>query len=139
MLEEHDKKAELRLNELNEKYKDLIERYMFTQYLAKEHTDLAPMKYIADKQVALEKTDAWKLQDIILTDINNNSITLGVPADSFSDKGRCWGMPVLDLKKIFNEDGSLSKSGERLFNIYRKIFRENRNIFILKYRTCHIS
>ena len=126
LLEKNDKRAIARLNKINKTYETEIDKYMFTQFLAKEHTKMAPLKYVADKQVAIERNDAWKLQDIILDKIGRNDVCLGVPADSFSDKGRCWGMPQIDIKKVFNKDGTLSNGGRRLFNIYRKIFRENR-------------
>lgn len=126
LLEQNNTKAKERLNEISKKHQDYIDKYLFTQYLAKEHTRFAPMKYVADKQVSIERNDAWKLQDIILSKIGKNDVCLGVPGDSFSPKGRCWGMLLIDVKKVFKKDGSLSNGGKRLFNIYKKIFNENK-------------
>ena len=126
LLELKDPKAQSRFKEIKDKHSLLIDKYLFTQYLAKEHLKLAPMPYIADKQVALRSSDEWKLQDIILKEIKGNTISLGVPGDSFSPTGRCWGIPQIDYKKIFNSDDTLTKGGERLFNIYRKVFRNNK-------------
>ena len=126
LLEDKDKTAQGRLNEIEKKYESNINKYLFTQYLAKKHVELAPMPYIADKQVALRSSDEWKLQDIILREIKGKSISLGVPGDSFSPTGRCWGIPQIDYEKLFNPDGSFTNGGRRLFNIYRKIFRNNK-------------
>lgn len=126
LLEKKVSTAQKRLQEIEQKHERTIKKYLFTQYLAKEHIKFAPMKYIADKQVALRASDEWKLQDIILKEINNKSISLGVPGDSFSPTGRCWGIPQIDYKKLFNEDDSLTQGGKRLFNIFRKVFKENR-------------
>lgn len=126
LLEQNDKKAEKRLEDIIQRNEEFVEKYIFTQYLAKDHIKLAPMDYVADKQVAIGESDKWKLQDIILDNIQGREISLGVPGDAFSSKGRCWNIPVFDIKKLFNEDGSLTKGGERLYNIYRNIFRENR-------------
>ncbi len=126
LLEKNNKEAKKRIKTIYNKHKEFIDFYMFTQYLAKDHVRLSPMHYIADKQVALTSNDEWKLQDIILNEINNNKIELGVPGDSFSSKGRCWGFPQIDIEKLFNKNGSLSAGGKKLFNIYRTVFRNNK-------------
>ena len=126
LLDKDDKKARERLANIYTKNQNQVDKYMFIQYLANEHKENAPMKYVADKQVAIERTDVWKLQDIILSKIGENKVCLGVPGDAFSPKGRCWGMPQIDIKKVFNEDGSLSSGGQRLYKIYKKIFADNK-------------
>ena len=125
LLDKNNRHAKARLVEIHKENSDKIDKYIFIQYLANEHKKNAPMKYVADKQVALERTDAWKLQDIILSSIRGNDVCLGVPGDAFSPKGRCWGMPQIDIKKVFQKDGSLSSGGVRLYNIYKKIFADN--------------
>jgi 4-alpha-glucanotransferase len=126
LLEKNNKTAKKRVRTIYNKHKEFIDFYMFTQYLAKEHVKYSPIHYIADKQVALTSNDEWKLQDIILKEIDNNKIELGVPGDSFSSKGRCWGFPQIDIEKLFNKNGSLSAGGKKLFNIYRTVFRNNK-------------
>ncbi|MBR2069431.1 MAG: 4-alpha-glucanotransferase [Candidatus Gastranaerophilales bacterium] len=126
LLENNDEQAHKRALELYRMHRSKVDKYMFTQYLASEHAKNAPMTYIADKQVALGKADEWKLQDIILYEIKGKSISLGVPADAFSDKGRCWKMPIIDVHKLFNEDGSLTQGAQRLYKIYQNIFARNK-------------
>lgn len=126
LIEKDDDTAKKRLSEIYEQHKSQIDRYMFIQYLAKEHVKLAPVLYIADKQVALRTSDEWKLQDIILRNIGSDFVSLGVPGDSFSPKGRCWGIPQIDPKKLFNNDDTLTDGGKRLFEIYRGVFRKNK-------------
>ena len=126
LLSKNDKKEEKRYYSLLKENTERINKYMFTQFLASEHTNMAPIKYVADKQVAIGSSDLWKIQDVILREIKGNSVTLGVPGDEFSSKGRCWGMPVIDYTKLFDKKGNLTESGKGLYNLYRKIFRENK-------------
>lgn len=130
LLNKKDEQAALRLKVLCEgSNQQKIEKYLFAQFLAASHAEnpkLSPFKYIADKQVAIIGQDAWKLQDLLLTEIDGHKISLGVPADMFSPEGRCWGMNILDPHKLFDEKGNITEGGERIYNLFRKVFHKNR-------------
>lgn len=129
LLDDNVKMAKDRYKELYDKNKDEIDKYMLTQLLICEHMQnpkFMHINYIADKQVAIKGSDEWKLQEAILDNINGNEISLGVPPDIYNSKGRNWGMKVLDVTKLFNDKEELTKSGIKVYNIFRKVFKANK-------------
>ncbi len=125
--QEDEKASEAKIIEIKEQYADEIEYYSFCQYVA--HTQKEAMKdfalksnikMIADRQVAFSDRDYWANQALFLDGWN-----LGCPPDYFSKDGQAWGFPVVNPKKIFNEDGSLGAGGVLLKSLFKKMFKEN--------------
>ena len=125
---EEDKKASfIREKELRLKYADEINCYAFCQFVAsvqneqtKKYAKKQGLKMIADRQVAFSDRDTWAYQSLFL-----EGWMLGCPPDYFSKSGQAWGFPVVDPKKMFNEDGSLGEAGILLKQLYKKMFKEN--------------
>lgn len=124
--EEKEKFAE-RIEELKEKYKDVIEFYCFCQFVAAEQNEKTAkyaekhdIKMIADRQVAFSDRDAWAYQAYFL-----DGWCLGCPPDYFSKDGQAWGFPVMNPETMFNEDGSLGEGGKLMKRLYKKMFTEN--------------
>ena len=125
---DEDKKASfLREKELRLKYADLINYYSFCQFIASKQNEQTKkyalkhnLKLIADRQVAFSDRDSWAYQSLFL-----EGWMLGCPPDYFSEDGQAWGFPVVDPKKMFNEDGSLGEAGILMKQLYKKMFKEN--------------
>ena len=125
---EDEKKAVfLREKEIRLKYADEINYYAFCQYVAAKQNEQTKkyalkhdLKLIADRQVAFSDRDCWAYQSLFL-----EGWMLGCPPDYFSKDGQAWGFPVVDPKKMFNEDGSLGEAGKLLKQLYKKMFKEN--------------
>ncbi|MCD7878982.1 MAG: 4-alpha-glucanotransferase [Candidatus Gastranaerophilales bacterium] len=116
-----------RINELKEKYADIIDYYSFCQFVisvqndeSREYAQSRGMKMIADRQVAFSDRDNWAYQAYFL-----KGWCLGCPPDYFSEDGQMWGFPVMDPEKLFNKDGSLGEGGLLMKELYKKMFREN--------------
>lgn len=125
--EEEKKSSFLREKELRLKYADEINYYAFCQFVAAKQNEQTKkyalkhdLKLIADRQVAFSDRDTWAYQSLFL-----EGWMLGCPPDYFSKDGQAWGFPVVDPKKMFNEDGSLGEAGELLKRLYKKMFKEN--------------
>ena len=125
--EEEKKACFLREKELRLKYADEINYYAFCQFVASKQNELTKkyakkqnLKMIADRQVAFSDRDSWAYQSLFL-----EGWMLGCPPDYFSKDGQAWGFPVVDPKKMFNEDGSLGDAGLLLKQLYKKMFKEN--------------
>ncbi len=121
------KEAEKRIDEINKKYKDVIEEYKLIQFIlakqaqeTKEYTKRNGLKMIADRQVAFSDRDCWAYQSLFL-----DGWSLGCPPDYFSKDGQAWDFNVMDPEKLFNPDGTLGKGGELLKKLYLKMFKEN--------------
>ena len=119
--------SKLRIGELKKEYKNEIELYKFTQFIAdaqkeeiKEYALENGIKLIADRQVGFSDRDIWANQSLFL-----RGWYLGCPPDYFSEDGQAWGFPVLDPEKLFNKNGSLGKGGQLLKAVFNKIFKEN--------------
>ena len=125
---DEDKKAAfLREKEIRLKYADTINYYSFCQFVAAKQNEATrkyakkdDLKMIADRQVAFSDRDSWAYQSLFL-----EGWMLGCPPDYFSKSGQAWGFPVVDPKKMFNEDGSLGEAGQLLKHLYKKMFKEN--------------
>ena len=116
-----------RINEIKEKYSDVIEYYSFCQFVisvqndkSREYAQTKGIKMIADRQVAFSDRDNWAYQAYFL-----KGWCLGCPPDYFSEDGQMWGFPVMDPEKLFNPDGSLGEGGILMKELYKKMFREN--------------
>lgn len=116
-----------RIEEIENKYSDEIDKYKFIQFIissqsedtrkfAKKHD----IKMIADRQVAFSDRDTWAYQSLFL-----DGWMLGCPPDYFSKDGQAWGFPVMNPDRMYNSDGSLDEGGQLLKNLYKKMFREN--------------
>ena len=121
------KKGFTRLDYLRHKHKKEIDFYMFKQWLAEreiaktnEHNKALGIKIIADTPVAFTPAEVWTHKGLFLKDL-----ALGCPPDYFSTEGQRWGFPILDPKKIFNEDGTLGKGGIFLKERYENIFKNS--------------
>jgi len=116
-----------RLDEIEEKYKDEIEYYMFVQYViskqneeTKNYAKSKKIKMIADRQVAFSDRDTWAYKSLFL-----EGWSLGCPPDYFSANGQAWGFPVMNPELLFKKDGSLDKGGVLMKNLFKKMFKEN--------------
>ena len=125
--EDEKKAAFLREKEIRLKYADEINYYAFCQFVAAKQNEQTKkyalkhdLKLIADRQVAFSDRDCWAYQSLFL-----EGWMLGCPPDYFSKDGQAWGFPVVDPKKMFNEDGSLGEAGKLLKQLYKKMFKEN--------------
>lgn len=121
------KSAAARLSEIKKEFAEEIEYYSFCQYVADAQKEAIKdfalknnIKMIADRQVAFSDRDVWANQSLFL-----QGWFLGCPPDYFSKDGQAWGFPVMDPKKLFNEDGSLGNGGELLKALFKKMFKEN--------------
>lgn len=111
-----DEKSIKRLGYLNYVYHHDMEVYRFGQFILnkqiKENTDLRKkygFKYISDMLVGFSPADEWAHQDLFLKDYR-----MGCPYGGPNGGIQKWNVPVLDPKKLFNEDGSLGSAGKYL-------------------------
>ncbi len=125
--DEQKEKYQLRINELKQKYSDVIEYYSFCQFVisvqnekSREYARSKGLKMIADRQVAFSDRDNWAYQAYFL-----KGWCLGCPPDYFSQDGQMWGFPVMDPEKLFNKDGTLGEGGVLMKELYKKMFTEN--------------
>ena len=92
-----------------------IEQYKFEQFILtqqiKEHKkwrDENNFKYINDLLVGCSKMDAWRYEDVFLSDWEMGAYEWGGPSQR-------WHIPVIDPKKIFlNSDYELNDGGKFL-------------------------
>ncbi|MCQ2958015.1 MAG: 4-alpha-glucanotransferase [Candidatus Gastranaerophilales bacterium] len=119
--------ASQRIEQLKTNYGYEIEFYNFTQFLiSKQKEEMKNyalkngIKMIADRQVAFSDRDCWANQSLFL-----KGWCLGCPPDYFSKDGQAWGFNVMDPEKLFSPDGSLGEGGVLMFNLFRKMFKEN--------------
>ena len=105
-------KAIDRYKKITTRSKDDFETYIFGQFILdkqiKENTKLRKdlnFKYISDLLVGFSKSDEWSHQDLFL-----KNWRMGCP--NGGEYGpQLWNIPVLDPKKLFNNDGSLGDAG----------------------------
>lgn len=111
-LKNQNPKAIDRYKKINTRSKDDFETYIFGQFILdkqiKENTKLRKdlnFKYISDLLVGFSKSDEWSHQDLFL-----KNWRMGCP--NGGEYGpQLWNIPVLDPKKLFNDDGSLGDAG----------------------------
>lgn len=112
--------AKARLAQINKKYADDMDFFMFKQMLISKGRKESPIKTMADSQVAFSDVDVWANQKLFL-----KGYYLGCPPDYFSANGQAWGFAVLDPKHLFKKDGSLGEGGKLLYNKYKTMFEDN--------------
>ena len=111
-LKNQNLKAIDRYKKITTRSKDDFETYIFGQFILdkqiKENTKLRKdlnFKYISDLLVGFSKSDEWSHQDLFL-----KNWRMGCP--NGGEYGpQLWNIPVLDPKKLFNNDGSLGDAG----------------------------
>lgn len=111
-LKNQNPKAIDRYKKITTRSKDDFEIYIFGQFILdkqiKENTKLRKdlnFKYISDLLVGFSKSDEWSHQDLFL-----KNWRMGCP--NGGEYGpQLWNIPVLDPKKLFNDDGSLGDAG----------------------------
>ncbi len=111
-LKNQNPKAIDRYKKITTRSKDDFETYIFGQFILdkqiKENTKLRKdlnFKYISDLLVGFSKSDEWSNQDLFL-----KNWRMGCP--NGGEYGpQLWNIPVLDPKKLFNDDGSLGDAG----------------------------
>lgn len=111
-LKNQNPKAIDRYKKITTRSKDDFETYVFGQFILdkqiKENTKLRKdlnFKYISDLLVGFSKSDEWSHQDLFL-----KNWRMGCP--NGGEYGpQLWNIPVLDPKKLFNDDGSLGDAG----------------------------
>lgn len=111
-LKNQNPKAIDRYKKITTRSKDDFETYIFGQFILdkqiKENTKLRKdlnFKYISDLLVGFSKSDEWSHQDLFL-----KNWRMGCP--NGGEYGpQLWNIPVLDPKKLFNDNGSLGDAG----------------------------
>lgn len=111
-LKNQNPKAIDRYKKITTRSKDDFETYIFGQFILdkqiKENTKLRKdlnFKYISDLLVGFSKSDEWSHQDLFL-----KNWRMGCP--NGGEYGpQLWNIPVLDPKKLFNDDDSLGDAG----------------------------
>lgn len=111
-LKNQNPKAIDRYKKITTRSKDDFETYIFGQFILdkqiKENTKLRKdlnFKYISDLLVGFSKSDEWSHQDLFL-----KNWRMGCP-NGGKYGPQLWNIPVLDPKKLFNDDGSLGDAG----------------------------
>ena len=111
-----DAKAKERHAELMQKHGKEIDENSFIQFIAdkqlKENNNKRKeigFNYIGDLLVGFNQSDVWANQGAFL-----KGWKLGCPYGGVNNGPQTWGIPVLDPKKLFKEDGSLGESGKLL-------------------------
>lgn len=114
--ESGDEVANFRYKQLttNPKYKSEIDEYEFSQFLVhkqekgdKELREKENIKFIGDLLVGYSNSDEWSNPDAFMKDWK-----VGAEYGGKNDGPQLWGIPVLNPKKLFNEDGSLGVAGQ---------------------------
>lgn len=115
-LKSGDKKAQIRYKQLMRKYGKDVERNTFTQFIAdkqlrenNKHRKEIGFNYIGDLLVGFSESDVWANQNAFL-----KGWKLGCPYGGAGNGPQTWGIPVLDPKKLFTENGALGVSGRVL-------------------------
>ena len=115
-LKSGDKKAQTRYKQLMRKYGKDVERNTFTQFIAdkqlrenNKHRKEIGFNYIGDLLVGFSESDVWANQNAFL-----KGWKLGCPYGGAGNGPQTWGIPVLDPKKLFTENGALGVSGRVL-------------------------
>ena len=115
-LKSGDKKAQERYKELKSQHKEEIGKNIFTQFIADKqmkennnHRKEIGFNYIGDLLVGFNQSDVWANQGAFL-----KGWKLGCPYGGAGNGPQTWGIPVLDPKKLLNDDGSLGESGKVL-------------------------
>lgn len=105
-----------RYRKIIDRNKEDFEAYIFGQFLIdkqiKANTKLRKdfdYKYINDFLVGFSNSDHWANQELFLKDYK-----MGCPYGGKGNGPQTWNIPVLDPKKLFNEDGSIGPAGKYL-------------------------
>ena len=116
LCQDNTPEAQERLEYLTKLYKSETDKYKFGQFIInkqiRENTDLRKeygFKYISDMLVGFSPADEWAHQDLFLKDYR-----MGCPYGGPDGGIQKWNVPVLDPKKLFNDDGTLGPAGEYL-------------------------
>ena len=111
-----DEKAKTRYDEIMKNHGEEIDENSFVQFIADKQLKESNQKrksigfnYIGDLLVGFNKSDVWANQGAFL-----KGWKLGCPFGGVNNGPQTWGIPVLDPKKMFKEDGSLGESGKLL-------------------------
>lgn len=112
LLDSKDKDAISRYQKIVFRNKDDFESYILGQFLLDkqinkntEYRKSIGFKYISDLLVGFSPSDEWAHQDLFLKDYR-----MGCP--NGGEYGpQLWDVPVLNPKKLFNQDGSLGPAG----------------------------
>ena len=111
-----DVKAKTRYDEIMKNHGKEVDENSFVQFLADKQLKESNNKrkeigfnYIGDLLVGFNQSDVWANQGAFL-----KGWKLGCPFGGVNNGPQTWGIPVLDPKKLFKEDGSLGESGQLL-------------------------
>ena len=111
-----DAKAKERHAELMNKYGKEVDENSFVQFIADKQLKESNNKrkeigfnYIGDLLVGFNQSDVWANQGAFL-----KGWKLGCPFGGVNNGPQTWGIPVLDPKKLFEQDGKLGESGKLL-------------------------
>ena len=111
-----NEKAKTRYEEIMKNHGKEVDKNSFIQFIAdkqlKENSNKRKeigFNYIGDLLVGFNKSDVWANQGAFL-----KGWKLGCPFGGVNNGPQTWGIPVLDPKKLFKEDGSLGESGNLL-------------------------
>lgn len=123
------KAQKARLEELRTKHEKQINTYLFGQMLAKQAMEKGSKEYekrgikqSADIPVACSDAEVWGNRALF-----SENLRMGCKEpDNWNTPTQYWGFPVLDPEQMFNEDGSLGKAGQFLYDKYERAFKENK-------------
>lgn len=109
------------INSIKAQYQDDIDKFIFTDLLAKKAREegiaaynAAGIKTIGDNPVGFSHQEVWAHKDAFLKDYK-----IGCPPD------QKWGFAAFNPDKLFNHDGSLGSFGQLLYDKCKKLAQDN--------------
>ena len=115
-LKNGDADSHIRVDQLKLKTGSAFGEYCFAQFIMdkqiKENAEFRKQhkfKYISDMLVGFSPSDEWVHQDLFL-----KGYKIGCPYGGPDGGLQKWNVPILDPKKLFNQDGSLGEAGKYL-------------------------
>jgi len=125
--EAEDDDASARYDKIKSRSERKIDKYMFAQFLvdrqekedAIERKD-SGIKFIGDLLVGFSRADEWAHPNAFVKDWE-----VGAEYGGAGNSQQLWNLPLINPKKLFNEDGSLGESGKLL---KEKIARTSKHV-----------
>jgi len=132
--EKHEEAIDV-IDQLNESKDKEIELYKFKQFIMEKQENEfnqehpGKLQYISDAIIGFSTRDLWGNQEAFM-----DGYCVGVPNggegnyDNGHKTNQTWGIPVINPKTIFNEDGSLGKGGLMFKQKFEKLLDTYQNI-----------
>lgn len=117
----YNPKNDALINSIKNQHQDDIDKFVFTDMLAKKAREegiaaynAAGIKTIGDNPVGFSHQEVWAHKDAFLRDYK-----IGCPPD------QAWGFAAFNPDKLFNRDGSLGSFGQLLYDKCKKLAQDN--------------